>query len=459
MANMLINRIQLTLFVILSMAPSSYSQDSDGLSKSSAPLLTIEDAVYLAKWQNTEIKLSALEIDKAVQQTIQQKMLKLPTFTIYTTMGISPASIAFTIPRGSLGSYPTIGPVPNEDAVIRTPAQTRGVIYGVLTQPITKLHNISLGVKAGQLSEALARERLRNKHQMIIQQVKQAYYLINQLECSVASTAVTITYLEELSYYTERNRTLGIVLKTETADVTVRLTQAKYTMLCLRDNLNTQKEGLNRLLGRDLNTAFVTQLPPYLQEEMSLPAAQSVALQQRSEVRQARLQAQSAELAIRRERAEYIPDLSAQVSYVSFLNIDPLPRNLVTAGFTLQWQPFDWGLKRHKGEELRSVSMQASLTARDVREQILLNVAASFRKLAESRAFLEVAAATQEMEREKLRIILNRYRERANLLTDTLAQQSLLAQADARYQQALAEFWTAKAAFNNALGDESDSAL
>ena len=51
---------------------------------------------------------------------------------------------------------------------------------------------------------------------------------------------------------------------------------------------------------------------------------------------------------IRRERAEYIPDISLQLSYISIPNISFVPKNIVSAGFLMQWQPFDWGQKKHK---------------------------------------------------------------------------------------------------------------
>ena len=163
---------------------------------------------------------------------------------------------------------------------------------------------------------------------------------------------------------------------------------------------------------------------------------------------------QKAELDVRRERAEYLPDLSLQISYLSFPNVNFFPQNIVSAGFLLEWQPFDWGFKKHKIAELRSTSKQAALTEHDAQQQILLDVNANYRKLAETRALLDVNAAAQEVEREKLRILMNRYKEKSALLTDVLQQQSSLSQADAQYQQALASFWNAKAAFDRALGEQ-----
>jgi outer membrane protein len=70
----------------------------------------------------------------------------------------------------------------------------------------------------------------------------------------------------------------------------------------------------------------------------------------------------------------------------------------------------------------------------------------------ETRAFLDTQAVVQDTEREKLRVMMNQYQQKSALLADLLQQQSLVAQADNQYQQALASFWTAKAGFDHAVG-------
>ena len=92
--------------------------------------------------------------------------------------------------------------------------------------------------------------------------------------------------------------------------------------------------------------------------------------------------------------------------------------------------------------------------AQDVEQQVLLDVDTRYRKLVEARSLIDSQAAVQEVEREKLRVLTNRYQEKATLLTDVLQQQSALAQADSQYQQAIAAFWVARADFDRALGEE-----
>ncbi len=245
------------------------------------------------------------------------------------------------------------------------------------------------------------------------------------------------------------------VLKADSLTVKAKLSQLRYQLLSLRNASDSQKEVLNRLLGRDLATQFSVELQPAPTfEELDLAAARSKALTQRPEIHKASLQEKKAELDIRRERAEYLPNLSFQLSYTSFPNISFAPQNLTHAGFLFEWQPFDWGQKKLRIQQLLSASKQASLARGDAEQQILVEVGAQYRKLQEARAFLDVQRAAQETEQERLRLTMQRYAEKAVLLSDVLQQQSALEQANSQFSQAVAAFWTARAGFSRSLGEE-----
>jgi outer membrane protein TolC len=61
----------------------------------------------------------------------------------------------------------------------------------------------------------------------------------------------------------------------------------------------------------------------------------------------------------------------------------------------------------------------------------------------------------QETARENVRLRLTQYDVQAALLSDVLQTQSSLADSDSQYQQALAAFWTARADFERALGEDT----
>jgi outer membrane protein len=418
-----------------------------------AQVLTLNDAVALAIKENRNVQISALDVAKAGEVVEETKTSRLPQLSTYILGGETLTPIDFTIPRGALGIYPSIGPIPAQNSNINTPQSFNAFLYLSAAQPVTQLHKIGLAINESRVGEEMAQESLRQKKQDIAHQVKESYYQIVQTQTQISSAQESVKYLTELASLTERNLAEQTVLKSDSLNVKAKLSQQRYQLLVLQDTLASQKEALNRLLGRDLATDFSLEEQPLpTPTELDLAAARKEAAEQRSEIREARLQTKKTELDIRREHAEYLPDISLQMSYISIPNISFAPKNILSAGFLLQWQPFDWGQKKHKLEELKSTSRQATLTAQDAEQQVLLDVNQKYRKLIETRAQLDTQAAVQETEREKLRVMMNQYQQKSALLADLLQQQASVAQADNQYQQALAGFWTAKAGFDHALG-------
>jgi outer membrane protein TolC len=243
------------------------------------------------------------------------------------------------------------------------------------------------------------------------------------------------------------------VLASDSLSAKAKLKQQRYQLLTLQDSFEVQKQSLNHLLGRDLRTQFTVEMQPVADiAESDLKIARKLALEQRPEMREARLQTKSAQLDVRRERAEYIPDLSIAVNYLSFQNVNFLPQNAGSVGFSLKWQPFDWGYKKHRIAELKAASQQRSITEQDVEQRVLLDVEDKFRKLDEARMLLDAQSDAREAEQVRLREVSDRYTQKSALLPDLLQQQSLVSQADAQYKQALAGFWTARAEFEKAIG-------
>ena len=435
--------------LLLLLAPGNDSRAQTA----SPPVLTIDDAVATAMKGNRRVQSSVLDVSRAGEGTADVKTGRLPHFQAYVLGGEALNSINFTIPQGTLGTYPGIGPIPGQNAKIRTPQTFTGLVLGQATQPVSQLWKIHLAILESRIGEELAQESLRRQKQETAHSVRDLYYQIAQTQTQVASAEANVKYLVDLQAETNRNLAEQAVLKGDSLTVKAKLSQQRYQLLTLRDSLETQKESLNQLLGRDLNAEFSVEVQPLPADaEIDIATARQEALSQRAEVREARLQTKKAEVEVRRQRAEYIPDFSANFTYLSLPNVSFLPQNVLQAGFLFQWQPFDWGQKRHKIESLKDSVKQTVLTEQDAEQQVMVDVKAKFRKLAEARALLDTSTLTQEAEREKMRVVTNRYGQKAALLSDILQQEAAIAQADADYQKALAAFWTAKAGFDYALG-------
>jgi outer membrane protein TolC len=405
--------------------------------------------------ENLRLQSTPLDVDRAKQDTAALKTTRLPQFQLYALGGETLRPISFTVPQGALGSYSATGPIPAHSSNITTPQQFTGFIFGQASQPLSQLWKIHLALISSRIGEDLAKEKLRQQRQDTALSVRDLYYQIAQTQTQIESAMAMEKYLVELGGETDRKLVELAVLKGDSLSVRARLSQQRYQLVSLRDQSKTQKESLNRLLGRDLEAEFSVEVQPMpAADEIDLSVAHRTALSQRPEVQEARLDTKKAETEVRRERAKYIPDISAGFTYASFPNVSFAPQNVLNAGFTLQWQPFDWGQKHHTTQALRDVTEQSMLAERDTQRQVLLDVNTKFRGLAEARVLLDTTALAQEAQREKLHELTNQYREKAVLLSDVLQQESTAVQADSEHQSAVAAFWKAKASFDRALGRE-----
>jgi len=406
----------------------------------SLPVLTIDEAVATAMRGNRRVQSSMLDVSRAGERTADVKTERVPHFQVYFLAGEALNSINFTIPQGTLGTYPGIGPIPGQNAKISTPQTFTGLGLGQVAQPISQLWKIHLAILASRIGEDLAQESLRQQRQDTAHSVRDLYYQIVQTQTQIESAEANVRYLVDLQAETDRNLAEQTALKGDSLAVKAKLSQQRYQLMTLRDSLESQKESLNQLLGRDLETEFSVEAQPVpANAEIDIAAARKEALDQRAEIREARLQTKKAEVEVRRQRAEYIPDFRADVTYLSLPNVSFLPQNVVQVGFLLQWQPFDWGQKRHRIESLKDSVKQTTLTQQDAEQQVMVDVKAKFFKLAEARALLDASTLTQEAERERMRVVTNRYGQKAALLSDVL-------------QQEAAAFWSARASFDYALG-------
>jgi outer membrane protein TolC len=443
----------LFIFAVELGIPLSAQQQPAASAESEAPLLTLDEAVRIANGNNRDVRISELNVIKAKETVAQTRTSYFPKLDSYVLAGAPLQQLNFTVPAGSFGTYPATGPIPAKDSNITSPQRFSAFMYATAAQPLTQLYKVKLAVEEFRLGSELAQEGVRAEQQETRRQVKEAYYHVAQLQAQIEGAQAEVQALIELSKITQRRLIAQTVLSSDSLTVKAKLKQQRYQLLTLQDSFELEKQSLNHLLGRDLRTQFTVEIQPLADvAELDLEVARKQALEQRPEVREAHLQTRAAQMDVRRERAEYIPDLSLQVSYLSFQNMNFLPQNVGNVGFLMQWQPFDWGYKKHKIRDLKAASEQKELSEQDAEQQVLLDVDNRFRKLQEARMLLDAQSDLRQAEKVKFQEVTNRYSQQSALLPDLLQQQAVLTQADAQYQQALAGFWTSRAEFEKAIG-------
>lgn len=418
-------------------------------------VLTLDQAIELARSHNRELKQAGLEIHKQKEAFSEARTQLYPRFDTYFLGSELLTPLDFTIKSGTLGTFPATGPIPAKDSVIHTPARPVAIASVTVTQPLTQLLRIDLSIRQQRLATELSQQSYLEHQQVLVNEVRHAYYAILQSQSEVESQRALLAYLQELQQLTARRLQQEAVLKADSLRITAQRTKALYQLTVTEDALADRKEALNRLLGRDLLEEFTVEMvPASLPEESGLQQARKVAIEMRPEIKAETIKKERAALDTKIERTRYIPDVSIQANYLTTPNISFLPQNVGAVGVLLTWQPWDWGQKRHNIAQKVDAEEQAQLSIDNVREQVLQEVDSSFRRLREARELLTAAQAARDAEAEKLRNQMDAYSHQAIVLSDLLQQQSSVASAEDQYRQGLLAFWRARADFERALGEE-----
>jgi outer membrane protein len=424
--------------------------------QTSPTVLTLEQATELALRNNRLIKNSQLAVAKVEDQLAATRALRRPAFKLYALGAQQLAELNFEFERGVFGTFAATGPVPARRTVLSTPRRPTLFLAGTVTQPLSQQYRIGLNLDQLRLSREVAGEGLRRQQQAVVDEVKQLYYGILQSQSALKSLEQSARLYRELDRVTGEYVSQHVALKAQNLEVKTRLAKTEYDALSAGNKLASQKEQLNNLFGRDIRTEFEVS-PAAAPEgfEADLAAAQKRALEQRPEVKEARLKLRQAELDRRIKKSERIPDVSVSLNYLSPRNFDDfVPKNLLSVGFALSWDVFDWGRRGHELDEKGKTSEQARNAVMETENRILTEVNGRFRGLQQTRQLLRVAQLAQETARENLRVAENRFRVEKALLSDVLQAQTSVAEADNQYQQALLAFWTAKADYEKALGED-----
>lgn len=418
-------------------------------------VLTVDDAVKIALANNRSLKIVSLNLDISKQEVAAAKTKRLPSFDVYTFASQLLEPISFTVPAGEFGDYPSTGPIPAKDTPISTPSRPTAYVFATASQPLLTLYKVNLHVHGEQLSVEQAVQELREQKNSIVNDVRQAYYSVVEIENVIAATEASIKQYEELDRITMQYVSEKVALESDSLEVKAKLADQKLKLLQAQDKLATAKESLNNLLGRDINVDFqVTEDKQLSAAEQDLKAAQAIALEHNPKVKEAEIKIEQADNVRRLARSEYMPDIGASFHYLSPFGFNFVPQNIMTLGIELSWDPFDWGKRRDVVNEKTMQVEQSKLNLEDTRSNVLINVNKQFRELQEARTAVDVASVQQEASRVKLQEVTYKYGQKNVLLRDVLQQQAAVEKANADYNEAIASFWTAKANFEKALGTE-----
>jgi outer membrane protein TolC len=415
---------------------------------------TLSEAIRAAESANRTIQIATLEHEKARRDVSMAKSHRLPVFSV-TALGSQPLTqLGVTLEQGALGVYPFDGPIPAQTTTLTSPLRFGVIGYASVAQPLTQQHKIGLGIELAGVAVEAAGEQLRATRQAVINEVRHLYYGIVQAESGRRTLRATVDFLEQLERETNQQVVQRVALKADQLQVKAQLLQAEYELLKMDDPIASQKEQLNRLMGRAIDTPFEIDALSIIEADVvSLSDAFAEAAASRPEIRLAKVQQRKAQLERRLASAERIPDVSLSLQTLRTVNFSSvLPNNITSIGVQGTWDVFDWGRKRDEVQKKQGAEAQAALDVKEAEARVMADVAHQYRRIAEIRKEVELSRALQAFNTEALRVARNRYLVREAVLSEVGRIESTLAEANHRYTHALMNLATAQADFEKSMG-------
>src|SRR6267143_834366 len=307
-------------------------------------VLTLDQALVLAKAKNRDLKLFGLDVGKQREALGEARTHLYPRFDTSVLAAELLTPLDFTIKKGQFGTFSGTGPIPGSNTNLHTPARPIAIASVTATQPLTQLIRIHLFIADQRLKVDAAQLSFDQREQKLTDDVRHSYYQVLQSQIQYESQQSMVKYLEELLQLTDRRVDQQAALKADRLSVKAELAKATYQLTMIENTLADSKEALNHLLGRSVQTEFAVEpVPATLPEQEDLSAARATALEHRPEVKLVANGVRQAELSTKSEKSHYIPDIAIQASYFSPANINFLPQNIGSVGALLTWQPWDWG--------------------------------------------------------------------------------------------------------------------
>jgi outer membrane protein TolC len=417
--------------------------------------LTLDAAITYALKNNRDVGGSGESVAIAQDAVANARTKRLPSLELSSMTGQSITEVGVDFPAGAFGTFPGIGPVPSVDTRVTSPRRPVVQAAASLTQPLSQLHRLNLNVKATSLAVDIEQERRRATMQATAASVRKAYYGLLQIDASLRAADAVLASAKALDGVVTERVTQRVVLKGDGLQSQLRVAEAAQQRLTLQHARAEREEQFNLLLGRDPRTPVAVVAVPIRDDaDVDLEAVIREAVDRRADVRAARLRVQRAEVEQRAVAAGRIPDVSLAASYQSFYNTDLLPKNLASVGVQVKWEPWDWGRRQREANQKGHEIEQARLALKQAEDTVRIEVARSFRDIQRARGDVLIARAAEEVAQDRSRVTTERIKVAAALPVDGLSANRDLAEAGARAQDALSGYWAARAAYEQAIGED-----
>jgi outer membrane protein TolC len=448
-------RAAVRLCLSLAFLGSTFVTSSVAQQPSASPMqLTLEQAINLALKQNHSIHLRSLSVEQMQSKKDEARADYLPQIkTSGSVLHITELE-GIEIPVGSLGNYPSTGPVPTQSLFVGQGSDTAYTGGVGLEQPLTQLFRIHHANVAAHQDVLVAKTQLDQTQDAIALQVRQLYYniLITQQKLKASQDQLSADQIKDEESQSDVAR--GNALEITTLQSKAAILQAQQESLTLRLQGNDLRRQLADVLVLPVETAIDLD-PGAAAVAIDIPSrldAIQIALDQNQDLKAARQTLVKAQAGLAAAKDAYIPDVTALSRYSYQSGVPLFAHNFGTFGFSLSYDLFDGGRREAKVREARSEMHSAEVAVDKLQSEIEVQVQGIYDRVDELRQMVDVAGQILKVRTEAARLADRQFEQTEALNSARSQSHADLASATASLLEANCGLSLAEADLKRAIG-------
>lgn len=405
--------------------------------------LSLSRSQLAEKWknQNLQLQVKQKQVASARSDYRQSNALFLPS------VSASHTAITTTNPLMAFGSKLNQQIITMADfnpELLNNPNQVQNYATRIeVLQPIINVDGwqerkaARAKMDAYELQSQRTEEYLQWEIDKAFNQLQLAYQAVEVMKKADATAQKNLKLVE--NYYAQ-----GLLQKTDLLNVQVRVGEVTNQLRYAQSNVKNASDYLAFLLNEDTQGGVYKPTEPLVRVvqpitvEPNLPKSRKdlVAMEKSTEAYKSMMQS---------GKFNFLPRLNAFGVYELYdTQIFQFGASGYTLGAQLSWDVFDGYKSIGKMEKAKAEFQKASLESEQYQKQSQLELNKTLRQLADAENNVALSAVAFEQAREAYRIRQNRFEQGLEKTSDVLQSETLMAQKELEWLQAIFEYQTAQ---------------
>lgn len=415
-------------------------------------VLTVEKVRSLALEYNRQLQSARKELDRSRGEIISARAGAFPQLSFNGRYTRNLKKREMFLPGEFL----------DEEGFVKVPiSQNNDFDFSIsLTQPLYMGGKVGAALSIARIYERYSQEKVSEIESEIIFGGESMFYAAILAESNLE---VLKSVFEQLSYnleVVEKFYNQGMVSEFELLRAKVEKLNIEPQLIAAESRLNLSRKELKSFLGlpledeislvSDYSDTTIIDLPP-------LDSLKTIALRERPEIKQARLQKNGYDKAVRIAKSDWIyPTISLNTTYQVTASSDDFrlnDRNISkswAASLLLNIPLFDGGRTIGEVRKAKTDYYQAVLAEQQLQDDIRLEVEQAYDNLIQAKKALNLQKETIGQAEEGMRIANLRYQSGVGTQLEVLSAQTALTDARTNLAGAIYSFRLAKSALRKA---------